>query len=78
MISFRSAAILVIAALVGAAAGVLTYLQARSLSHALLAGGSVIGGTAGLLNQVLITPVQPNSTHDGSAQGVSAAEDQEP
>jgi hypothetical protein len=48
----RATIILVIACVIAAAAGVLTYLAYRSLPQAFLAAGSAVGGVAGLLHQI--------------------------
>lgn len=52
-IATRRAVILVIAGVIGAAAGILTYLAYHSIPQALLTMGAAIGGATGLLNQLI-------------------------
>jgi len=49
LITVRSAVIMAIASVVGAAAGVLTYMASRSIPQALLAAGAATGGSANLI-----------------------------
>ena len=60
LITVRSAVIMAIASVVGAAAGVLTYMASRSIPQALLAAGAATGGSANLLSQ--ITGTDPGHT----------------
>ncbi|SNR76986.1 hypothetical protein [Actinomadura mexicana] len=53
LISFRAAAILAMALVVGAIVGALTYWSARSIIQALLAVGTTIGGTSDVLDRLL-------------------------
>lgn len=61
--SVRRAVILGIACVIGAAAGVLTYLASHSIPQALLAAGTATGGSANLLGQ--ITGTGPASAGKG-------------
>jgi len=53
LLNVRAALILLIAALAGIAAGVLTYLSGHDPAAALLAGGGSIAATTGLLHTVI-------------------------
>jgi hypothetical protein len=65
-ITVRNTVILTIAGVIGAAAGVLTYLATRSLAQALLTAGAATGGSANLLGQIIgAGPERMTSALDG-------------
>ena len=72
----RTAIILAVACIIGAAAGALTYLASRSLLQALLASGTAISGSAHLLGQLLgdvperLTRSQDNNRDDDQSDGI--------
>ena len=63
LITVRTAVIMAIASVIGAATGILTYLASRSNPQALLAAGAATGGSANLLSQ--ITGTDPGHTTRG-------------
>jgi hypothetical protein len=64
----RSAVILAVACIIGAAAGALTYLTSRSVPQALLATGAAVSGTAQLLRQITNTPPEQSNGGRGSSR----------
>lgn len=64
-ITARSIAILVTASVIGAAAGILTYLAYYSVPQALLAASAATGGSTRLLHQLIGTnPERVNSAQN--------------
>lgn len=55
-IGLRTVVIVMVACVVGTAAGTLTYISDSSLAQALLAACTAVGGTANLLNQLMYAP----------------------
>lgn len=59
LITARADVILVIACVIGAVGGALTYLASHSLPQALLAAGIATGDSAKLISQIMGTDAEP-------------------
>lgn len=75
VVTARTAVILAIACVIGAAAGALTYLAFHSLPQALLAAGTATGGSANFLGRIIGT--EPESERMLSGQEDKQHDDQE-
>jgi len=65
LLTARSTVIVTVAGVIGAGAGILTYLACHSVPQALLAAGTATGSSTGILRQ-LIRIVAENPTDTGT------------
>jgi hypothetical protein len=66
LLTARVTVIVTVATVIGAGAGILTYLASHSVPQAMLAAGTAFGSSAGVLRQFIRTDAQNPTTGTGT------------